>query len=416
MSLNAGVFRDPAGNPQGLLAAARDITAQRKLEDRLRSYQQDYTRSLIDVAVDAMVALDPSGAISDANTGMEAMVGRSQDEMIGTELARYSPKPDEVTDAVNRVLRDGHIADAELTMQRPDGSTTVVSWSASTVTDGEGKPLRVIAAGRDITERKRMEESHRLMLEQARELDQAKNQFVSRVSHELRSPLTGILGYLELIRVGRAGGLSDEQTRLLGIVERSGKRLLAQIEDLLLLSRIEAQTMQLTPEQVRLASLVGEVHESLLPSIREKELRSELDLDPDVTVEADPVQLERVVANLISNAVKFTPAGGRIEVIARRDRDDAVFQVRDTGVGIPPDEQFRLFTRFFRSSISNAKETRGTGLGLFIVKEVTEAHGGTVAAESAPGTGSTFTVRLPVSPANGSRPAEPGPEGGNRNE
>jgi signal transduction histidine kinase len=254
----------------------------------------------------------------------------------------------------------------------------------------------MLASARDITERKKLEEEQERMLDRARKLDEAKTDFVSRVSHELRSPLSGVLGYTELLRVGRPGQLNAEQRRVVDIIERNGKRLLAQIEDLLLLSRIEAGALRLALEPVDLAPLILGIHESYLPAIHAGGIECELDLDASIVLDADAAQLERLVANLVSNAVKFTPEGGHIRMSAHRDTDGVVIQVSDDGMGIPPGEQDQVFTRFFRSSLSAARETRGTGLGLFLVKRVAEDHGGTVTAESAPGLGTTLTVRLPI--------------------
>jgi PAS domain S-box-containing protein len=394
VSFTAGVFRDGAGQPQGLLAAARDVTAQKEAENKLRAHQF-YTRSLIEASMDAMLTTDASGRVTDANQRSEELTGRAREVLIGSHLLDLVTEPEKVAGLISQVLRDGHVFDAELTVSRPDGSTTVVSCSGSTFTDNAGKLQGIVASARDITERKKLAAEQERMLDQARRLDQAKTDFVSRVSHELRSPLTGVLGYAELLRVGRPGPLTTEQQRVVGIIERNGKRLLAQIEDLLLLSRIEAGKLRLTLEPVDLGALILGIHESYLPAIQAGNLECRLGIDPGIVLDADTAQLERLVANLVSNAVKFTPAGGHISITARHDADTTVIQVRDDGIGIPPSEQDRLFRRFFRSSLSSALETRGTGLGLFIVKQVAEGHGGSVTAESAPDAGSTFTVRLP---------------------
>jgi PAS domain S-box-containing protein len=407
VSFSAGVFRDPADQPQGLLAAVRDVSAQKAAENHLRE-QQLYARSLFEANMDALLTTDASGRITDTNKRSEELAGRQRDALIGCQLSELVTEPERAGDLVSQVLRDGHLSDAEITVLRPNGGTTVVSCSASTFTDSDGKLQGLVASARDITGRKKLEEEQDHMLDQARKLDQAKTDFVSRVSHELRSPLTGVLGYTELLRVGRPGPLTSEQQRVVGIIERNGKRLLAQIEDLLLLSRLEVGKLRMTLEPVDLAALIRGIHESYLPAIQAGNVECRLDLDPGITLDADAAQLERLMANLVSNAVKFTPAGGHIGITARRDADTVVIQVHDDGIGIPPGEQDRLFSRFFRSSLSSARETRGTGLGLFIVKQVAEGHGGSVTAESAPGAGSTFTVRIPAH-----RQPEPGqPEQG----
>jgi PAS domain S-box-containing protein len=393
MSLNAGVFRDASGQPQGLLVAARDITAQAELEDRLRS-QQIYSRSLIE-ASDALVMTDVTGRITDLNERMAALVDRSRDDLLGTAVGDCFTDPERAMELVVTALREQAVTDYELTAHSPGGGTAV-SCNATTFTNNDGQLQGVFAAVRDATEQVKLADMQQKMLDQARKLDETKTEFVSRVSHELRSPLTGVIGYVELLRIGRPGTLNEEQQRMVAIIDRNGRRLLALIEDLLLLSRIEAGSMTMVLEPVALAPLIEEVHEGYLPAIAEAQVNCQLHAEPGIVLDADASQLERVLANLLSNAIKFTQPGGHIDVTTSREDDDVVVVVRDDGIGIPLDEQDRLFTRFFRSSISSKMEARGTGLGLFIVRQVAEGHHGTVTAQSAPGAGTTFTVRLPV--------------------
>jgi PAS domain S-box-containing protein len=393
VSVNAGVFRDPSGGTAGLLASARDITRQKESENQLRS-ERLHGRALSEANTDALVATDLAGRITEVNRGAEVLTGRCRADLVGRLIGDLTTEPDRARDLVDVVLRTGHLSDIELTVPRPDGTAVVLACNASTFAGGDGEVQGLLAAGRDITQRKKLEELQNLRLHRARRLDEARTEFVSRVSHELRSPLTAILGYLELLRAGRAGPLNTEHQSVVSIIERNSQRLLAQIEDLLLVSRIEAGTLRLTMEPVCLARLVEGLAESFLPAIYAQGIESRLDLDPGAELDADRVQLERAVANLISNAIKFTPAGGHIDIAVKQDGDQVVLTVRDTGIGVPAGEQGQLFTRFFRSSLSSGPQTRGTGLGLFIVKQVIEAHGGTVTAESAPGAGTTFTVRL----------------------
>jgi signal transduction histidine kinase len=229
------------------------------------------------------------------------------------------------------------------------------------------------------------------------DLDAAKNGFLSSVSHELRTPLTSIMGYVEMLTDGAAGELTAEQLRMVGIVERNGGRLLTLIEDLLTLSRVEAGSLRLLIGDVAVGSMLQAVIDSMAPMAAENKVTLSLDVPPDIgTIAADPDQLERAMLNLVSNAVKFTRPGGWVTVSVGR-RDDIVrLRVRDTGIGIPYAEQDKLFTRFFRSSISQQQAVQGTGLGLSIVKSVIEQHGGSIEIESTPGEGTTVKVLLPV--------------------
>ena len=231
-------------------------------------------------------------------------------------------------------------------------------------------------------------------------LETARAEFISNVSHELRSPLTGILGYVELLE-DETSPLDDEQRQMLEVIDRSAHRLLALVEDLLTISRIEAGNFPLTMSRIELNTVIERAADMFLPIVERRGLTLTTTVESGLEFDADPVQLERVVANLLSNSVKFTDAGGQIEVVGRRDGGDAVISVRDTGIGVPLAEQHNLFTRFFRSSLSQQGATQGTGLGLFIVKQIVDGHGGTVEATSKPGEGTTITVRLPLAVREG---------------
>lgn len=318
VSFNAGVFRDPSGRPEGLLAAARDITAQVEMEGRLRA-EQLHSRSLIEASVDALVTTDVTGQITDVNERMAALAGRPRGDLIGCNFSSCFTDSGPALDLVSVAVRDGSVTGVELTARRPGGDKTVVSCNASTFTGADGKLQGVFALLRDVTEQKSLEEMQRRMLDQARELDQAKTDFVSRVSLELRSPLTGILGYLELLQAGKPGQLNPEQERVVSIIERGGKRLLALIEDLLLLSRIEAGSLRITISEVELEPLIRDAYETFVPAISAAGLDCHLDIAPGIVLRADAGQLERLIANLLSNAVKFTQRGGRVEVRARRE-------------------------------------------------------------------------------------------------
>lgn len=244
----------------------------------------------------------------------------------------------------------------------------------------------------------------RWVVVQLDELDRDKTDFLSSVSHELRTPLTSIVGYIEMLADGDAGDLTRDQSAMLGIIDRNSRRLLMLIEDLLTVSRIEADTFELMVTPVDMAAIVDHVCDAIAPSVSERTLRLIVDVPDDIgTIEGDPAQLERVVLNLATNAVKFTPADGVVTILVRRENDELVVAVRDTGIGIPLEEQPRLFHRFFRASTAREHAVQGTGLGLSLVKAVVERHGGSVDLESAPGEGTTVVVRLP----GAQQPTEP---------
>jgi signal transduction histidine kinase len=245
------------------------------------------------------------------------------------------------------------------------------------------------------------------------ELGRAQNDFVSKISHELRSPLTGIIGYAELLIDEAPGPLNEQQQDMLAIIQRNSRQLLRLIEDLLTMSRFEAEGDELNLATFDVRDVVERARETTAPLVASSELELAVDIGPGVYIRGDQAQLERAVLNLVSNAIKFTEPGGRIEIHARAERDAVALDVRDTGTGIPVEEQHQLFTRFFRTRQSKEQQVPGTGLGLCIVNHIVQAHGGVMRVASSPH-GSTFTMILPISGPNqedGARP-EPRSEAG----
>jgi signal transduction histidine kinase len=230
--------------------------------------------------------------------------------------------------------------------------------------------------------------------EELQELDHMKDLFVSSVSHELRTPLTSMIGYLEILRGGEVGDLSRLQQRFLEIVDRNCHRLGDLIDDILFMSRVDSGRFRLERESVDLSELVAERAQSIRPAAQGNGVEVHLDVDGAVRLYADPARLVQVLDNLLSNAVKFTPAGGSVFVTVSASDEAAHVEVRDTGVGIPEDENERLFERFFRAS--TAANIKGTGLGLSIVRSIIEAHGGTISVRSRVGVGTTVAVDLPL--------------------
>ena len=220
---------------------------------------------------------------------------------------------------------------------------------------------------------------------------------MATVSHELRTPLTSIIGKVEMLADGDHGDLSTGQAHGVEVIGRNSERLLILIEDLLTLSHIETGALDLHREPTLVARLVDGVRSQVGPIAAAKSVALMLNCCPGTdTVVVDREQLDRALLNLLTNAVKFTPAGGTVTLQARREGADLVFTIADTGVGIPEDEQDRLFTRFFRSSVATRMAIQGTGLGLVIVKRIVEEHGGTISIVSTPGVGTTVTVTIPA--------------------
>jgi PAS domain S-box-containing protein len=288
---------------------------------------------------------------------------------------------------------------------RPDGSVVWVNDDAGIAFDDDGAPLYIQGYMADITERKATEASldaeHARVLElereqneKLRELDVMKDEFVALVSHELRTPLTAIKGYTELVLDGTAGEVNDEQRAMLQAIDRSSERLFRLINDLLFLAQVNAGKLSVAIDDVDLASVAREAIADALPRATAAEVSLEFESGLTPTVRADRVRLGQVFDNLISNAIKFTPPGGRVGLTISMVGDEAIVVVTDSGMGMTAEDQQRLFTRFFRTKA--AAKIQGTGLGLSITKAIVDAHHGSISVASEVGTGTSFTFTVPT--------------------
>jgi PAS domain S-box-containing protein len=237
--------------------------------------------------------------------------------------------------------------------------------------------------------------------------DQMKSDFVSSVSHELRTPLASILGYLEILVAEEIGGLTELQREFLGIVDTNANRLLSLIEDLLTLAGLENGKLALHLAPVDLAEAVHSGVQALRPEFEERghEVIVDVPTSPVIEVSADMHRCAQVIGNLLANALKFTPEGGRIHVHMAEAGGMAELTIEDSGIGISREDIGNLFERFFRARSATEQAIPGTGLGLAISKGIVEAHGGTLTVESELGRGSAFTVRLPTTAARELRTA-----------
>jgi two-component system, OmpR family, phosphate regulon sensor histidine kinase PhoR len=255
----------------------------------------------------------------------------------------------------------------------------------------------------------RLFEQQSSVVSQLREIDRTKSDFLSTISHELRTPLTSIAGYVEMMRDGEAGEVAPMQRQMLDVVARNTQRLRDLIEDVLILSRIEAGTLRTERMPVALRAVIEHAVTALRPQAAQANVRLDVIPAPGPgMLLGDAAQLEQVVLNLVGNAIKFTPAGGRVTVTLETTGDDLVLRVEDTGIGIPRSEVDDLFQRFFRASNAKEQQITGTGLGLAIVASIVAAHQGRVEVDSRERRGSTFSVVLPSADAEVLAAARPG--------
>ncbi|HEX6486576.1 MAG TPA: PAS domain S-box protein [Nocardioidaceae bacterium] len=371
---------------------------------------------LLDAATStAFIALDLGGTVTIFNTGAQELLGYTADEVKGRMRLDALHDPGELTQVARRQGTEPGFATViagvetgpqtrDWTYVRKDGSRVACAVTMSVVRDAFGSHIGYLAVGRDVTESQRSQmllvetlEKERQAVERLRELDRVKDDFVAMVSNELRSPITTMVGYTEMLEDGAAGPLSREQKRLLDMVRRNGERLVTLIEDLLVLSRIDSGTLTMERKTVDLRTIFDRAHERVDPMLVGRDLDIQVDLPGQpVVVVGDAAQLERVVVNLLSNAVKFTEDGGRVQWSLTASDSVAEIVVSDTGIGIPEAEQPALFTRFFRSSTTQERAIQGTGLGLSIVQSIVQSHGGQVWIRSEDMAGTEAHVVLPL--------------------
>jgi PAS domain S-box-containing protein len=355
--------------------------------------------ALVQNSSDVIMVLDGGLVIRYVTPSVAPALGHRPEDLVGTPLLSLVDPSDQpsVTDFYARLAnRSLDSTRAEWRIRRGDGHFTDVETVSTDLLENPSVH-GIVVTTRDITERKALEVALQRHVQELEELDRIRNEFVDTVSHELRTPLTSIIGGVEVLRDGDYGELSAGQALGLEVIGRNSERLLVLIEDLLTLSHIETSAVNLHREPTLVASLVEDMRSQVEPIAVAKSVELVLSCCPRTdTIVVDRVQLDRALLNLLTNAVKFTPAGGTVTLQARREGADLEFVIADTGVGIPKDEQGRLFTRFFRSSVATRMAIQGTGLGLVIVKRIVDEHGGTISIVSTPNVGTTVTVTIPV--------------------
>jgi len=394
-----------------LLEQVQSRADQLDQASRILAARAQTMTSVIDAVTEqSIIGTDPDGTIRVWNPGAEKLLGLPRADVVRRRSILDFHLAEELADAAEtsgasdrlRALVQAaqeHGSDVrDWTYVGADGRQRTVSVAVTPRTDDRGVHAGWNFVGTDMTE--------------VRATERMKDQFVSLISHELRTPLTSILGYLELVLDDDDRTLTDEQRQYLTTVERNADRLLRLVGDLLFTARVEAGQFTLQPEDVDLVTIAQAAEETARVAASNAGVQLRVVAPADgLVVAGDPLRLGQACDNLVSNAVKFTPAGGEVTLTVAagwQSPDGAVFPderpgtvpvaqvaVRDTGIGIPNDEQGKLFTRFFRASTAQRNAVPGVGLGLSITKAITTAHGGTLDLESAEGEGTTFTLTLP---------------------
>lgn len=407
--------RTVAWTAAGLTGAGRavvmtgiDVTGHRDSERLLRTVLDAMSGT-------AILGLSRTGRIVFANAGAQSMLGYPVAELVGgmrlTDLhdveelhrrgAELGSAPGIETIVASSELAPG-AERPEWTWSRRDGTTLPVLLALDRVGE-EGVLVAYVCFAEDAGERRRAERAlhdalahEREAVEHLHEVDRLKSTFVAAASHELRTPLTSMLGFIHVLGSPRGDPLTPRQRHLLSRLDRNGRRLLAMVEDLLVLSRVEARPMLLEGAALDLRDVIDGALQLVGETLEGRDLRLVVrDHGPCLTW-GESAQLERAVVNLVSNSVKFTPDGGEVEVECLAEDGTRLLRVADTGVGIPEAEVEHVFEAFYRTTEASLAQVPGTGLGLAIVARIVEAHGGTVTCRSAPGVGTVMEVRLPA--------------------
>ncbi len=348
--------------------------------------------AIVDSSDDAIISKNLSGIVMSWNKGAERIFGYSAAEMIKQSITKILPadRLNEETQILTRMQRGERIDHFETQRQRKNGSLIEVSLTISPIRNAQGIIVGASKIARDITLQK-------AALEELRRADQLKAEFLATLSHELRTPLNAILGWVQILK---ESANPDEYAEAVTIIDRNVRIQAQLIDDLLDMNRIEAGKVSLDIQQVDLAAIVSAGIESVRPTAMAKELRlTSAFSSVSGIVMADKDRLQQIIWNLLTNAIKFTPKGGRIHVLIKRVLSNVEISVIDNGQGIAPEFLGQVFERFRQADATSTRTHGGLGLGLSIVKSLTELHGGTVRVESEGiGQGATFSISLPLQP------------------
>jgi PAS domain S-box-containing protein len=396
------------GQPAGRVWSYRDVT-----EHHLAAITSRRLAAIVASSDDAIIGKDLNSIITSWNYGAEQIFGYTADEMIGTSIMRLIPpdRREEEREILSRIRRGERFDHFETIRVAKDGRQLNVSITVSPIKDSTGHVVGASKVARDITERKKAEEqaeaadrermrlldSEREARSQAERASRLKDEFLATLSHELRTPLNAVLGWANILRIGKLQ--EEELNHGLDIIERNARVQAQIIEDLLDMSRIISGKVRLDVQRIELPALLSESIETLRATAEAKGVRLQAEMDPFVgSISGDPNRLQQVFWNLIHNAIKFTPEGGKVQVVLKRLKSHAMVSIIDTGEGIAPEFLPYIFDRFQQGDASTTRRHGGLGLGLSIVKQLVELHGGNVSVKSGGiEQGATFTVRLPLS-------------------
>lgn len=328
---------------------------------------------------------DRNGTIQWVNPSFSRLTGYSAEEAIGKtpRILKSGKLHQDYYEHFWKTILAGNPIRSKVIDRRKDGTLFTADQIVTPVKDDHGNVINFVAIQHDITK--------------DAEIDMAKTEFVSTASHQLRTPLSTINWYTEMLLSGDAGAISDKQKEYLTEVYKGNQRLVSLVNNLLNVSRMETGELSIEPEQVNIKEAVESIIHELGPLMAAKRIQVETHFDDSpATLSADSKLLRIIIQNLVTNAVKYSREGGQVWVDVAKKEADIVFTVTDNGIGIPKEAQDKIFTKLFRADNARQAEPDGTGLGLYIVKSILDKTGGTVRFDSREGGGTTFYVTMPL--------------------
>jgi signal transduction histidine kinase/GAF domain-containing protein len=391
---NARLFEELEEHKATLEERVRERTEELAAALRHQEIEADKTGAIVEGIADGVMVFDANHKVIMVNPSADRILNLPVPIVLGQDMRNLIKEADEAFDreaalTVLTVLsallssRERLEAGEPLTQTRFEIGERTITASFTPVALTDEGPFNVVAVFRDITKEA--------------EIDRMKSEFLSMAAHELRTPMTSIKGYSDMLLMGLAGECDERQKQFLDTIKANVDRVLEMVREFSEISRLETGALKLDAKPLHLDDLVSEVIVSLRPQIEAKEINLSVEVPPDSPeVWGDRTRIIQILANLVTNAYKYTPDGGRIAITAQWFDDSMQVDIADTGIGIAPQDQEKLFTRFFRADHPGVRRVVGTGLGLSITKSIVEMHGGHIWVESQLGEGSTFSFTLPL--------------------
>jgi PAS domain S-box-containing protein len=402
VSLTVSPIKNQHGQVIGASKIARDISERKRAEEEIR-----FQAHLLDAVEQAVIATDLEGTIVYWNSFAESLYGWSAAEAVGSNILEITPAEvlrDQAAEILS-FLQDGQSWSGEFLVQKRDGSVFSAMVTDSPIFSNKGELIGIVGVSVDNTERRRAEKEREQLLAREREAraeaenaNRLKDEFLATLSHELRNPLNVVIGYAEILRRSHESQKHEFVIKAAETIRRNALAQAQLVADLLDLSRLQMGKLSLNRQPVSLSTIISDSIDTVRSEVTAKKITLELDLDPEiVVVEGDPIRLGQIAWNLLNNAIKFTAPGGKVKALLSQDGDEARLVVEDNGQGISSEFLPHVFEIFRQADASTARRQGGMGIGLALVKQLAELHGGHVSAESnGLGSGARFTVRIPL--------------------